>query len=88
MKTTDCDVVYWSIHKKAMVKMVVTRQLATTCVLRQYSRGEEIKNTNRAHTRVTATKRWRRACLIKIVVVAVGCHIPRRRPLVLSCFLG
>ena len=70
-----------------MVKMVVTRQLATTCVLKQYSRGEEIKNTNRAHTRVTATKRWRRASLIKIAVVAVD-HIPRRRLLVLSCFLG
>ena len=70
-----------------MVEIVVTRQLATTCVLKQYSRGEEIKNTNRAHTRVTATKRWRLARLIKIVVVAVG-HIPRRRLLVLSCFLG
>ena len=70
-----------------MVKMVVTRQLATTCVLRQYSRGKEIKNTNRAHTRVTAARRWRRANLVEIIVV-VGRHIPRRRLLVLSCFLG
>ena len=74
--------------QKAMVKMVVTRQLATTCVLKQYSRGEEIKNTNRAHIRVTATKRWRRASLVKIRIVVVGCYISRRRLLVLSCFLG
>jgi hypothetical protein len=66
-----------------MVEIVVTRQLATTCVLKQYSRGEEIKNTNRTHTRVTATKRWRRMSLIKIVVV----YGSRRRLLVLSCFL-
>ena len=70
--------------QKAMVKMVVTRQLATTCVLKQYSRGEEIKSTNRAHTRITATKRWRRTRLIKIIVASGS----RRRLLDLSCFLG
>ena len=73
--------------KKARVKKVVTRLLATTCVLKQYSRGEEIKNTNRAHTRVTATKRWRPTGCLKIFV-EVGCYVSRQRLPVLSCFLG
>ena len=85
METTDCDVGLFVNPQKAMENMVVTRQLATTCVLKQYSRGEEIKSTNMAHTRITATKRWRRTRLIKIIVASSG---SRRRLLDLSCFLG
>ena len=51
----------------ATVKEIVTRLLATTGVLK-YSRGEEIRTTNRAQMRVVATRRWRRTGLIEIFI--------------------
>jgi hypothetical protein len=61
----------------ATVKEIVTRLLATTGVLIKYSRGEEIRNTNRAQMRVIATRRWRRTGLIEIFISifvgATGC---------------
>ena len=51
----------------ATVKEIVTRLLATTGVLK-YSRGEEIRSTNRAQMRVVATRRWRRTGLIEIFI--------------------
>jgi hypothetical protein len=52
----------------ATVNEIVTRLLATTGVLIKFSRGEEIRNTNRAQTRVVAARRWRRAGLLKIFI--------------------
>ena len=61
----------------ATVKRIVTRLLATTGVLIKYSRGEEIRNTNRAQMRVIATRRWRRTGLVEILIFvfvgAMGC---------------
>ena len=59
----------------ATVNEIVTRLLATTGVLIKYSRGEEIRNTNRAQMRVVATRRWRRTGLLKIFIFiqALGC---------------
>ena len=71
----------------AMVKKVVTILLANTCVIVQYSRGKEIRNTNRAQTRVTATRRWRRTGLLEIFVNIWRCIFFRRRLPVLACFL-
>ena len=42
----------------ATVNEIVTRLLATTGALIKYSRGEEIRKTNRAQTRTVATRRW------------------------------
>jgi len=52
----------------ATVNEIVTRLLATTGVLIKYSRGEEIRNTNRAQTRVVATRRWRRTGSLEIFI--------------------
>jgi hypothetical protein len=61
----------------ATVKEIVTRLLATTGVLIKYSRGEEIRSTNRAQMRVIATRRWRRTGLIEIfisiIIDVTGC---------------
>jgi hypothetical protein len=63
------------INATCTVNEIVTRLLATTGALIKYSRGEEIRNTNRAQTRVVATRRWRRAGLLKIFIFieALGC---------------
>jgi hypothetical protein len=52
----------------ATVKEIVTRLLATTGVLIKHSRGEEIRNSNRAQMRIIATRRWRRTGLIEIFI--------------------
>jgi hypothetical protein len=61
----------------ATVNEIVTRLLATTDVLIKYSRGEEIRNTNRAQARVVATRRWRRTGSLEIFIFifidALGC---------------
>ena len=79
----------------ATVKEIVTRLLATTGVLIKYSRGEEIRNTNRAQMRVIATRRWRRTGLVEIIIIfvfdgATGCaYSPAGAFLIyLSFFLG
>ena len=79
----------------ATVKEIVTRLLATTGVLIKYSRGEEIRNTNRAQMRIIATRKWRRTGLIEITVIVVfggatGCaYSPAGAFLIyLSFFLG
>ena len=55
----------------ATVKEIVTRLLATTEVRIKYSRGEQIRNTNRAQMRKIATRRWRRAGLVEIIIIFV-----------------
>ena len=79
----------------ATVKEIVTRLLATTGVLIEYSRGEEIRSTNRAQMRVIAPRSWRRTGLVEIIIIfvfdgAAGCaYSPAGAFLIyLSFFLG